>query len=125
MNRPYEYYRDLGFFRARISRELICDQEQNSLTIRFVIDEGPGYKVRKISFDNVKSGTARDLAKSLKLKQGDFYDKAQLGEDIETIKENRRLSGFAFADVEPELRFVPDLDEFDIIYRMVEAKPVG
>src|SRR5581483_5455046 len=50
ISRLYDYYRGLGYFSAKISRELIFNQDQNWLTVRFIIDEGPRYKVRNIAF---------------------------------------------------------------------------
>lgn len=35
------YYRDLGYFRARISRTLDYDEEGKWLALKFIIDEGP------------------------------------------------------------------------------------
>ena len=43
------YYRGLGFFRARIGRELEFNEKENWVTITFVIDEGPRFKVRNVS----------------------------------------------------------------------------
>ena len=44
------YYRGSGFFEARVGRQLEFNEKQKWLTITFVIDEGPRYKVRKVSF---------------------------------------------------------------------------
>ena len=43
------YYRNLGYFQARIARELIYDDSGRWLTINFIIDEGPRYVVRDLS----------------------------------------------------------------------------
>ena len=44
------YYRAFGFYYARVGRELEFNEKQNWLTITFVINEGPRYSVRDVSF---------------------------------------------------------------------------
>jgi outer membrane protein insertion porin family len=53
------YYRALGFFRARVSRELDFDQSNKWLTIKFIIDEGPRYKVRNVSVEGNRKFASR------------------------------------------------------------------
>ena len=43
------YYRSLGFFKARIGRTLDFSDSGKWLTLTFVIDEGPRYKIRNVS----------------------------------------------------------------------------
>ena len=44
------YYRGLGFFNARIGREVVEHDNGRWITLRFVIDEGPRYRVRSVAF---------------------------------------------------------------------------
>ena len=43
------YYRNLGYFKARISREIDYDASGQWATLTFVIDEGPRYRIRDLS----------------------------------------------------------------------------
>ncbi len=43
------YYRNLGYFKARISREIDYDASGQWATLTFVIDEGPRYRIRDVS----------------------------------------------------------------------------
>ena len=66
------YFRSFGFFHARIGRELDHHEKQNWVTITFVIDEGPRYSVRNVTFlGNRKLDNAR-LAKKCKHWQPSF-----------------------------------------------------
>ena len=44
------YYRALGFFNARIGREVVEHDNGRWITLRFVIDEGPRYRIRSVTF---------------------------------------------------------------------------
>ena len=67
-----QYYRSLGFFRARVGRDLEFNEKQNWLTLTFVIDEGPRYKIREISLIGNKHYKANDLLKEMNLGAGEF-----------------------------------------------------
>lgn len=121
-----EYYLGLGFFRVQVDRELEYNENQDWLTIRFIINEGPRYKVRSISFVGPKLYSSQDLGATLKLKQGQFFNKSQLDKDIVATKEKYGMKGYVFAEVQPELRFQSDpdeLDKLDIVYQIDEGSP--
>ncbi|MFT5527495.1 MAG: outer membrane protein insertion porin family, partial [Pirellulaceae bacterium] len=45
------YYRNLGFFNAKVSRELQFSNEGDWVYLNYVVHEGPRYKIRNISID--------------------------------------------------------------------------
>ena len=72
------YYRGLGFFRARIGREFEFNEKQNWVTITFVIDEGPRYKIRNVSVIGNTKYTSDELLADLKLKSGEYFNQAKM-----------------------------------------------
>lgn len=126
VGRLLDYYRNLGYFRADIYRELEFNKDQNWLTIRFIIDEGPRYTVRNISFVGEKVFTADQLAENLKLKEGQFYDKSKRDKDETAIQDKYGMKGYVFVEVQPELKFSRDpdeLDQIDLVYQIEEGRP--
>ncbi|HWB10057.1 MAG TPA: POTRA domain-containing protein [Pirellulales bacterium] len=126
IGRLYDYYRNLGYFRARISRELVFNQDQNWLTVRFIIDEGPRYKVRNVSFVGQKIFTADVLADKLKLKAGDYFDRTKLDKDVTNITDKYGMKGYVFAVVQPEQSFQgegSEFDQIDLVYQIEEGRP--
>jgi outer membrane protein insertion porin family len=126
ISRLYDYYRNLGYFRARISRELVFNQDQNWLTVRFIIDEGPRYRVRNVSFVGQKVYTAEALAERLKLKEGDYFDRSKLDRDVTAITDKYGVKGYVFAVVQPEQSFQgegADADQIDLVYQIEEGRP--
>ena len=65
------YYRSLGFFNARIGREVSESNDGRWLTIRFIINEGPRYRVRNVSFIGNQSYEAEQLMRLVELKPGE------------------------------------------------------
>jgi outer membrane protein insertion porin family len=116
------YYRALGFFRARISRSLTYDDAGKWLTLKFIIDEGPRYKVRNVS---VEGGTKFDTDKLLgflELKSGEFFNQAEASKDSNTLLDLYGSQGHVFADVQPDLRFLEEPGQIDVAYRIKEGE---
>lgn len=121
-----DYYHGLGFVQVRIQRELVWNQDQNWLTVRFIIDEGPRYKVRSVKFIGQKLFTAEQLSEKLKLKAGDYFDKSKLDKDRIALEDKYGMKGFVFAAIQQEalLNDDPDaLDQMDLVYQIEEGKP--
>jgi outer membrane protein insertion porin family len=117
-----EYYRSLGFFRARIGRELIFDEKQKWLTLNFVIDEGPRYVVRNVSFAGIDKLTEKELRQDLKLTENQFFDKGKLGRDLTDLKYKYGAKGYVFADIVDSKVFQLEPGELDIVYKIDEGK---
>jgi len=115
------YYRGLGFFRARVGRELEFIDDENWLLLTFVIDEGPRYQVRSISFrGNVKFNDGQ-LAENLKLKPGQFFNQASMLLDKSDIQDKYGGVGYIFADVKADPRFLEEPGKLDLVYEVVEG----
>ncbi len=115
------YYRSFGFFHARIGRELDHHEKQNWVTITFVIDEGPRYSVRNVTFlGNRKLDDAR-LTKKLKLLGGQHFDANQQKLDLQTLRDEYGGEGYVLAKIEAEDRFLAEPDKLDIAYKIDEG----
>ncbi|MEE8452657.1 MAG: POTRA domain-containing protein, partial [Thermoguttaceae bacterium] len=121
VNRLTAYYRGLGFFSARISRELEFVADQNWLILTFVIAEGPRYKIRNVSFAGNRRFSDEELAARLNLKNGQDFNQAAMNKDVATLKELYGRIGYVFADV----KAVPGFDEMpgtlDLVYNVREG----
>ena len=81
ITRLLTYYRSLGFFNARIGREIEESNDGRWLTLNFIIAEGPRYTIRNVSFVGNKSYVAEDLIKMLELKIQHKQEELQLKVD--------------------------------------------
>jgi outer membrane protein insertion porin family len=114
------YYRGLGYFQAKIGREITFDAKQNWATITFVINEGPRYKIRNVSIvGNEKIGTDA-ITKDLKLNAGAWFNQGAMSHDVNLVRDLYGGQGYVFADIEPDPRLL-EQGEMDLIYSIKEG----
>ena len=116
------YYRGLGFFRARIGRELEFNEEENWVTVNFVIDEGPRYKIRNVSVLGNSKYTGDQLMVDLKLKNGEYFNQAKMTSDLTSMQDKYGGIGYVFADVKAEPRFLEEPGQLDLVYNIKEGE---
>ena len=120
------YYKSLGFFNVQIGREVNESNDGRWLTIRFIINEGPRYRVREVRFVGNESWTGEQLSQTLKLKPvgGEMpeFNSARMSEDVRSLREIYGENGFVFADVQAEPRFLEEPGFLDMVYRIEEGE---
>jgi outer membrane protein insertion porin family len=115
------YYRSFGFYFARVGRILEFNEKQNWLTLTFVIDEGPRYVVRNVSFLGNKKVVTERLAAKLKLLSGQFYDQNQQNLDLQKLRDEYGGDGYVFAKIEADNRLLDQPGTLDIVYNIDEG----
>lgn len=123
VNKLILYYRDFGFFKARVGREIEFDEEGRWATLTFVIDEGPRYKVRDIKIEGAEIFRTSPLVESMKLKSDAHFRRGDQERDTEMLKNAYGAMGHVFADIVPEQRFTDEPGQIDMIYRIKEGEP--
>ena len=120
------YYRKFGFFNAQIGREIVESNDGRWLTLRFIINEGPRYRVRNVSFLGNKHYPTGELNKLLQLKPGASeqpeYNVGMLNEDVVALRDLYGSQGFVFAKIDAEPRFLEEPGLMDIVYKISEGK---
>ncbi len=115
------YYRSLGYFRARIGREIELDDSGRWAKLRFVIDEGPRYVVRNVSLVGNQKFATDTLQADLNLKPGEYFNQAKMNRDVAKLKDTYGGEGHIFADVQADPRFLEEPGELDLVYRIQEG----
>lgn len=126
VTRLTNYYRSLGFFNARIGREVSESNDGRWMTVRFIVNEGPRYRVRNVAFIGNSAYTQEQLVDMLQLKpdaegQPEF-NVAKMNQDVVELRDLYGSQGFAFAKVEAEPRFLEEPGLLDIVYKIDEGK---
>ena len=124
------YYRSLGFFNARIGREITESADGRWLTLRFIVDEGPRYRVRNVSFIGNNSFQSNDLINLLELKPSlqvksggqPEFNVAKMNADVVSLRDLYGSQGFVFVKVEAEPRFLEEPGLLDLVYKIEEGK---
>ena len=120
-NKLTAYYRGFGYFHAKIGRVLEFNEKQNWVTVTFVIDEGPRYSVRNISFLGNKKFDNTRLAAKLKLLSDQPFDQNQQNIDLQQLRDEYGSEGYVFAKVEADNRFLEEPGRLDIVYNVEEG----
>ena len=116
------YYRSLGYFRARIGRELIYDESEEWLTLKFIIDEGPRYIVRTVSIFGNEKFTTESLMDKMELKSSEYFNQAKMNRDISMLRDEYGSQGHIFADVQADPRFDEEPGVLDLVYKIKEGQ---
>jgi outer membrane protein insertion porin family len=116
------YYRDFGFFRARVGRQLEFDDAGKWVRIKFIIDEGPRYNVRSVAVLGSQSMRTQPLLEALKLKDGKPYNRGEMERDLQLMRDLYGSQGKIFADVTAEPRFLEEPGQLDLVYKIEEGE---
>ena len=126
ITRLTSYYRSLGFFNARIGREVSESNDGRWLNLRFIINEGPRYRVRQVSFIGNQVFQPEQLELLLELRPNQEgspeFNVARMNGDVEALRELYGGQGFIFANIVAEPRFLEEPGLLDIVYKIEEGK---
>ncbi|MDW8037983.1 MAG: POTRA domain-containing protein [Thermoguttaceae bacterium] len=121
INRLKAYYASLGYFNAKIGREIEYNEQKNWIILTFVIDEGPRYKVREVRFIGNQRFSDDQLAETIKLKSGQYFNQSQLQKDVVALQEKYGALGYVFADIKPDIRYLAEPGLADLVYEIKEG----
>ncbi|MBM3955092.1 MAG: hypothetical protein FJ309_10835 [Planctomycetes bacterium] len=118
------YYRSLGFFQARVGRELqvVHGAGRDWTLLTFVINEGPRYSVRNVSFIGNSRFKSEFLSRDLKLTSGEPFNQAKMDADLGLIRDIYGGRGFVFADIRADPRFLEEPGQLDLVYSVAEGQ---
>lgn len=122
LQRLTAYYRNLGYFQARIARELIYDDSGRWLTINFIIDEGPRYVVRDLSIVGNTIFNKERIQEKLKLTPGDYFNLDKMKTDVALLRNLYGSQGFIYAAIKADPRFREEPGELDLSYEIQEGE---
>ncbi len=120
--RVLEYYRSLGFFRAEVGSPIVeFNEDRTWARVRFVVNEGPRYRIREVRILGNRVLETPDLLSALQLKPGSYFSQSQMEADIKTLQEKYGSIGYVFADIRAEPRFLEEPGLLDLVYTIEEG----
>jgi outer membrane protein insertion porin family len=117
------YYRSLGFFQAKVGREVqvVNGGGRDWTMLTFVINEGPRYSVRNVSFIGNSKFKSEFIARDLKLTSGQPFNQSKMDADLGMIRDIYGGRGFVFADIRADPRFLEEPGQLDLVYNIEEG----
>ncbi len=121
------YYRSLGYFNAKIGREFEESNDGKWMSVRFIINEGPRYKIREVKFIGNSAYQDEQLIQLLELRPNaevgsPDFNVAKMNQDVVSLRDLYGGQGFVFANVEAEPRFLEEPGLLDLVYKIEEGK---
>ncbi len=118
------YYRSLGFFQAKVGREVNVVREgiRDWTHLTYVISEGPRYNVRNVSFVGNSKFKTEFLERDIKLKGGEPFNQSKMDADLNLIRDIYGGRGFVFADIRADPRFLEEPGQLDLVYNVSEGQ---
>jgi len=117
-------YYDRGFLNVQISTpRVMLTPDRQGIEISITIDEGPRFRIRQLRIyergpegqEVEPIGGRRNLRYMLRAEQGDFFNRAQLLEDLQAVRTLYRDHGYAHVDASPQTRLYPERQEVDVV----------
>jgi len=96
------YYNNSGFLEARVG-EPIVTQEEEWLYVKFVVEEGPRFKVGTVDVDGDLIADKEVFLNMLTIRAEEYLSRKTLRDDILKITDYYSEQGYAFAEIRPNL----------------------
>jgi outer membrane protein insertion porin family len=119
-------YYDKGYLSVQIGTpRVMLTPDRQGIDIAIVIHEGPRYKIRQMrvyerdpddpSREVEPIGGRRALRELIGAQSGDFFNRAQLIKDLQSVRTVYRDAGYANVEAEPETELDPVHEQVDIV----------
>jgi outer membrane protein insertion porin family len=115
------YYHNLGFLTAVVGRRIEYDDSGKWITVTFVINEGPRFKVNDVQIIGNQYITEESLRQRLELKPGDMFDGTIMRRDVGELVYGYGELGFIYAEVEPKTVMRDEANVVDLVYEIGEG----
>jgi outer membrane protein insertion porin family len=117
-------YYDRGYLQVSINTpRVMLTPDRNGVELSITIEEGPRYKIRRFRvFERDAEGKEvepvggrRKLRGLIRAESGDYFNRAQLLEDLQAVRTLYRDEGFANVLADPETTLDPTSHEVDVV----------
>ncbi|MCD4823152.1 MAG: outer membrane protein assembly factor BamA, partial [Phycisphaerae bacterium] len=95
-----------GFLDAEVGREFDFSDDKTKVKVRFIIKEGPRYRINNVIFKGNTVFATDELVNRLNLKQGTFFTQEVLRRDVKVLEHAYGEIGYIEAVIRAEKRFV-------------------
>ncbi|MBN8588582.1 MAG: outer membrane protein assembly factor BamA [Rhodothermia bacterium] len=123
-------YTERGFYAAHVVKDSVYvvynEKGKPGLNVRYVLDEGPKYHIRKLDWNGNTVYTDDQLSAALGLQKGQPYNSKRLEQNLYMTKEGSDVSslymnrGYMQFRVMPEITQVPG-DSLDLVFDLFEG----
>jgi outer membrane protein insertion porin family len=118
------FYLNNGFINAQIGEPVIT-YDRDGIRVKIPISEGKQFRVGKVAITGDEITPPRaDLLAKLQIRKKDFYDRAAIMKDLDTLTQACNDEGYANADVASRTEPQEKTQTVDVTYEINKAKLV-
>lgn len=99
INTIRDVYVSKGWLDARVSRSIEYSPDKKRITVRFVINEGPHYKVGTVTISGNKVFSTADIRSDMALQPGDFVERNRAEASRRHIEDRYGHEGYIYQKV--------------------------
>jgi outer membrane protein insertion porin family len=123
-------YYDRGYLAVSISTpRIMLTPDRAGIEVSVTIDEGPRFKIRQFRvFEKGPDGLEvepiegrRHLRNMVRAKPGDYFNRAELLEDLQAVRTMYRDAGYANVEANPETKLDGETHEVDVVVPIVRG----
>ncbi|MFK8112545.1 MAG: outer membrane protein assembly factor [Rubripirellula sp.] len=115
------YYHNLGFLTATVGRRLSYDESGKWITVNFVVNEGPRFKVNDVQIIGNEFITEKSLRERLELKPGDMFNGTVMRRDVGELTYGYGELGFIYAEINQKTVMRDEGNIVDLVYEVTEG----
>ncbi len=117
-------YYDRGFLTVQMhTPRVMLTPDRSGIEVSITIDEGPRFKIRQLRIyergadgkEVEPVGGRRRLRKMVRAESGDWFNRAELLEDLGAVRTLYRDEGYANVAANPDTKLNPETNEVDVI----------
>ena len=117
------FYNNHGFLEAKIGEPQIR-QDKEWLFVKFVVEEGPRYRVGTVDFSGDLLDDKEKLLSLVEIRNQEYVSRQQIRDDILKLTDYYAESGYAFASIRPVTEKSPSGDRMDITFKISKGNLV-
>lgn len=117
-------YYDKGYLTVQIhTPRVMLTPDRTGMEVSVTIEEGPRFKIRQLRlFDRDEQGREQEplvdraeLQRMIRAKTGDYFNRAELLEDLGAVRTLYRDHGYANVNANPQTKIITETNEVDVI----------
>ncbi len=118
-----KYYRNLGYFDAKVSAEpLFSPDDGANVRVVYHVHEGQRSRVGRILYEGNNLFTAEQLRKEPRITEGDFFSAGDLTKDVKEMLEPYWDRGHTYAQIVPIPLFTEEPGVVDLKFQIDEDR---
>ncbi len=117
------FYNDNGYLDAKIGEPQIT-QEEEWLYIKFIIEEGPRYRVGTVELSGDLLGSEAEMLAMLDIRNQTYLSRQTVRDDILKLNDYYAEAGYAFASIRPSIDKSPAGERMDVVFHINKGELV-